>query len=93
MNAFVKTSEKTEYLRKFWGEIIAHIASFDFFGPPNWIIWFPHVKVIYSPNFALFWGKHLISPFLVGTALPNLGEISQNTYVLSQNVAFLVYAL
>ena len=37
--------------------------------------------------------KHLISPFLGGTTLPNLGEIFQNTYVLSQNVAFLVYAL
>ena len=31
--------------------------------------------MIYSPNFALFWGKHLISPFLVGTTLPNFGEI------------------
>ena len=49
--------------------------------------------MISSPNFALFWGKHLISPFLGGTTLPNLGEISQNTHVLSQNVAFLVYTL
>ena len=49
--------------------------------------------MIYSPNFALFLGKHLISPFLGGTTLHNLGEISQNTYVLLQNVAFLVYAV
>ena len=49
--------------------------------------------MISSPNYALFWGKHLISPFLGGTALLNLGDISQNTYVLLHNVAFLVYAL
>ena len=69
-----KFSESEEIL----GENHSTYSKFWFFlGPPNWIIWFPHLKVIYSPNFALFWGKHLISPLLGGTTLPNLGEISQ----------------
>ena len=51
----------------------------------NFLLWLPH--------FALFWGKFLISPFLLGSPFPNLGNFFQNTYVLSRNVAFLVYAL